>query len=314
MSKITVRDVHQDAALTNFAIGYHPTGFVAERIAPPVKVNNESDKYYIWDRQSAFQVGPDADGTTSLRADKTESKTIDFGLSTSTYTAEEYALKILVSDREKKNSDSILRLRDSKRRRLQDILMLEQEIRVSTLLVTQANWASGHYAEPNPNWNESNPTIEKDIDTGKEAVRKAIGVEPNTIIIPAAVAKWMKRDSTIRDLIKYTHADLLVNGDLPPRLWNMDVIIPGSTYSSSKEGASSVTYSDVWGDTVVMLYVDPQPVIDSPTAVKIFRAEEWMVNTWREPKFKSEAIEISVIQDEVLTSNISGYILTNALA
>ena len=82
---IKVRDVHENAVLTNFALGYHPFGMLAENIIKPVRVNKESDKYYVWDRPSAFRV--QADGMMSLRADKTESKEIDFGISTSNNTA-----------------------------------------------------------------------------------------------------------------------------------------------------------------------------------------------------------------------------------
>lgn len=312
MSKITVKDVHVDAVLTNFSVGYHPGGMVAEKVTGVMKVKKESDKYYVWDRPSAFKVS--SFGTMSLRADGTEAKVIDFGLSTSTYQAEEYALATMVTDRQKENADDVLKLRESKVRRIKDLLMLEQEIRVATLMTTTANWASGHNAEPNPNWNESSPTIEKDIDTGKEVVRKAIGFEPNTIIIPAAVAKWVKRDSTIRELIKYTQNDLLVNGDLPPTMFNMRVVIPGAIYTASTEGASSVTYSDVWSDNVVLLYVPPTTDLDSPNGVKIFRAQDTMVRTWREEKKKAEMIEVSVVQDEVITSSLSGYVLTNTLA
>ncbi len=312
MSKITVKDVHVDAVLTNFSVGYHPGGMVAEQVTGVMKVKKESDKYYVWDRPSAFKVS--SSGTMSLRADGTEAKVIDFGLSTSTYQAEEYALATMVTDRQKENADDVLKLREAKVRRIKDLLMLEQEIRVATLMTTTANWASGHNAEPNPKWNESSPTIEKDIDTGKEVVRKAIGFEPNTIVIPAAVAKWVKRDSTIRDLIKYTQNDLLVNGDLPPTMFNMRVVIPGAIYTASTEGASSVTYSDVWSDSVVLLYVPPTTDLDSPNGVKIFRAQDTMVRTWREEKKKAEMIEVSVVQDEVITSSLSGYVLTNTLA
>ena len=312
MSKVTVKDVHQDAVLTNFALGYHPFGMVAENVIKPMKVLKESDKYYIWDRPSAFRVS--SDGTMSLRADKTEAKEVDFGLSTSTYSAEEYALKILISDREKDNADSVLKLRESKLRRLQDLLMLEQEIRVATLLTTAANWDTAHTDTPSVKWDAaSGVVIEKNIDDAKEVVRKAIGVEPNTIIIPAAVAKVMKRDSTIRDLVKYTHSDLLVNGDLPRRLFNMDVVIPGAVYTVSLEGASSITYTDVWSDNVVLLHLPSETTMDSPDSVKIFRSKEWEVRAWREEKLRSEAIEASVIQDEVLASNISGYLYTNVL-
>lgn len=313
MSKITVRDVHVDQVLTNMSIGYHPHGMVAENIIKPVKVNKESDKYYVWDRPSAFRTHS-SDGKFSLRADKTEAKEIDFGLSTATYTAEEYALKILISDREKDNADSVLRLRESKLRRLQDILMLEQELRIAALLTTTGNWDSNNYGAPSVKWDAaSSVVIEKNIDTGKEAVRRAIGMEPNTIIIPAAVAKVMKRDATIRDLVKYTHSDLLVNGDLPQRLFNLNVVIPGAVYNNSKEGNATQTYTDVWGDNVVMLYLPPTSQLDSPDSVKIFRARDWEVRSWRVEEKRSEAIEVSVIQDEVLASNISGYLLNDVL-
>ena len=312
MSKITVRDVHVDQVLTNFSIGYHPGGMIAENVAGLMPVKKESDKYYVWDRPSAFRVS--ASGTMSLRPDKSEAKVVDFGLSTSTYQAEEYALVALISDREKDNADDVLKLRESKTRRVKDLIALEQEIRVATLYTTTANWATLHNAEPDPNWNESSPTIELDIDTGKEVVRKAIGFEPNTIIIPAAVAKWVKRDSTIRELIKYTQNDLLVNGDLPPTMFNMKVVIPGSIYTASGEGATSITYTDTWSDTVVLAYIPGSTSLDSPDGVKIFRSRNNMVKTWREEKKSSEAIEYSIIQDEVVTSSLSAYLLTNTLA
>jgi len=311
MSKVTVKDVHVDQALTNLSIGYHPAGMVAERVSPPITVAHESDRYYIWDRPSAFRVS--ATGIMSLRPDKSEAKEVDFGLDTSSYQAEEYALKILISDREKKNADSVLRLRESKLRRVQDLLMLEQEIRVATLLTTAGNWAANHSGDPG-NWAAGTPTIEADIDGAKEVVRAAIGIDPNTIIIPAQIARVIKRDATIRDLIKYTHADLLVNGDLPARLWNMDVIIPGATYTASVEGAATITYADVWGDDVVLLYVNRESTIDTPQVVKTFRSKGWEVRSWRVEEKRSEAIEASVIQDEVLTSNVSGYLLTDVIS
>ncbi len=310
-----VRDVHVDQVLTNFSIGYHPFGMIAEQIVPVINVNNESDKYYIWDKASAFRV--QANGRMSLRADKSEAKEVDFNLSTATYTAEEYALKLLISEREKKNADSALRLRESKLRRLQDLLLLEQEIRVATLLTTSANWAASNTATPGVKWDAaSNVVIEKNIDVAKEAVRTAIGVLPNTIVIPASVAVVAKRDPTLRELIKYTQNNLLVNGDLPPTLFGMRVVMPGATYTTSKEGtaAASVTYADIWGDNVLLLYVPPSDMaMDAPSSAKIFRARPWEVRSWDVPEKRSEAIEASVIQDEVLTSNVAGYLLTDVL-
>lgn len=130
----------------------------------------------------------------SLRADKSEAKEVDFKLSTATYTAEEYALKILLSDREKDNADSALRLQGIQTAKASRPIDAGTGIRVGTLLTTGANWATGHTTSPSTKWDAaSGVTIEANIDTAKEAVRKAIGVLPNTLVIPASVAVVVKK-------------------------------------------------------------------------------------------------------------------------
>jgi len=282
-----------------------------------VKVVKESDKYYIWSRTDKLRV------PNSLRADGAESNEVNFDVSTDSYMCEEYALKGKITDRQKKNADSALNLEVNKTKAVQDLLMLGQEQRVATLLTTTANWASTNHVTRSgtQQWNnasfdgDSTYGIEASIDTAKEAVRQySGGYEPNTIIIPSAVAKVMKRDTYIRDLVKYTHADLLIDGDLPPKLWGLDVKIPKAVYVSSKKGASSDTYADVWGKNVILLYVPPTAGIDLPSAGYIFRAQNWSVSKWYEDKKKATFVEPSVIQDEVITSNVLGYLLVSVIA
>ena len=317
-----VNEVHIDAALSNVSIGYHPTGFIAENIFPIVPVKKESDKYYVWNKDSAFRI-PD----TTQRADGTRSKTVGFGLSSASYAAEEYALNTEVTDRQRDNADSVINLRSAKTRRVKDILALDQEKRVATLLTTQANWASTNRVQRSgtQQWNNASFSatsaygIEATIDAGKEAIRQAIGRDPNYIIIPSAISKVMKRDSAIKDLIKYTHSELLVDGDLPPMLWKMKVMIPSSIYATSVEGNATQSYADVWGKHVVLIYVPDNPQIDEVSAGYIFRVANgahtpWGVRTWREEAEKKEIVEVEVCQDEVLTSNVAGYFIEDAIA
>jgi len=319
-----VNEVHIDVALSNVSLGYHPKGMIAEEIFPIVSVKKESDKYYIWNKGEAFRV-PD----TTQRADGTRSKTIGFSLSTSTYSAEEYALNIEVTDRQVVNADSVINLRSAKTRRVKDILMLDQEIRVSSLLTTQANWASTNRVQLSgtDQWNNASydsdapdGSIEYRIDTGKEAIRTQTGGhEPNKIIIPSAVAKVMKRDATVRELIKYTHANLLVDGDLPPVLWNMKVIIPKVSKNTNVEGNATQTLSDVWGKHVLLIYAPETPQIDELSCGYIFRCVNsahtaWGVRTWREDPEKKEVIENEVCQDEKLVSNVAGYFIEDVIA
>lgn len=312
-----VRQVHQNQALSNIAVGYHPQGFIAESIFPVLSVAKESDKYYLWNRHEPFR------RENTLRADGAESNEVSFSVSTSTYQAEEYALKIGVTDRQVANADSALQLKISKTKRLKEKLLVDLEYRVATLLQTQGNWASTNRVQLSSTQQFNNASfdstskvnaIEVRIDTGKEAVRTQIGREPNTIIIPSAVAKIIKRDSAVRDLIKYTHADLLVDGDLPPVLWGLKVIIPKATYCSTKEGASTQTMADIWGKHMIMLYVNPNAAIDDVSAGYIFRSKNWNTKEWREEEKSRQVVETGYIQDEKIVSNVAGYFIEDCIA
>jgi hypothetical protein len=313
MSQVNVKTVHVDAALTNLAIAYtQKSGFVADQAMKILRVNKESDKYYKWDRGNTFRI------PETLRADGAKSNKVVFDLSTSSYQTEEYALNADVTDRQVANADSILKLRASKMRFVQDLLMADREKRVATLLTTAGNYDSAVRTTLSgaKQWNDSSfvGSIEKDLDTGKEAVRSLIGVEPNVIIIPAAVAKVMKRDAMIRELIKYTQSDLLVNGDLPPSIFNMRVLIPTPVEITSRRGASSTTTSDIWGKNVVMTYVPSEGSIDTPAHGYTFRSRDFLVKSWREEAESKEVIEVSVMDDEVITSNVSGYLLASCIS
>ncbi len=309
-----VNEVHENAALSNVSIGYHPKGMIADRVFPVIPVMHETDIYYTWDKDMGLRF---IDG---LRADGTESKTVSYNVSKSTYSCEEYALKVKVTDREVKNADSVLRLETSKTKRVTGQLLLGQERRVAALLTTQANYPASNRVQLSgvSQWDNASfaGSIEKDFDDGKEAVRFGTGgMDPNFAIIPSAVSKVVKRDADIRDLIKYTHADLLVDGDLPPMLWGLEVMIPKTVYTLSKEGNATQTYVDVWGKHVVLGFnPGAEGSIDTPAFGYIFRNQEFKAFQWYEEKLKTTFIEVSMIQDELLTSNVSGYLMEDVIS
>ncbi len=254
-----------------------------------------------------------------LRADGAKSKTLSYNLSTSTYQCEEYALNVKITDRERDNADSVLRLEKSKTKRVMGQLLIGQERRLATLLTTQGNYPASNRVQLAgvTQWDNAAfaGSIEEDMDDGKEAVRMGTGTDPNFIIIPSAVAKVVKRNTAIRDLIKYTHAKLLVDGDLPPELWNMKVLIPKAVYTASVEGNATQTYVDVWGKHCVLGYnPGAEGAIDTPAFGYIFRKTAPTTFSWYEAKYKSTFIEVSMIQDEVMTSNVSGYLIEDCIA
>ncbi len=302
-------DIHVDAALSNFAVKLGQFGFVADIVLPPVPVVKESDKYYKFGTEHL-----NAEYKTQ-RAPGHKSTEIEWNTTTASYQAEEHALSQLLPDRIVANADAPIRPRQTTTTLLIEKIRLGIEERVKDLLVNTSTFSN---TTPSTKWDAaSGVTIEKNIDDAKEAFAKASGKEPSHILIPPAVAKVVKRDSTIRELIKYTQADLLVNGDLPPTLFNMQVVIPGAIANSAKPGLTA-SIARVWSDDkVLLLYVDPTPGIQVVTVGVQFRVSsagmEITVKSWRDEERGGEMIEALILQDEVVVSAECGYIINDVL-
>lgn len=305
-SNITPKSVHVDAVLTNIAVKYRNMALVGERILPVVPVKKESDKYYIFRKEEMIL-------EKALRAAGAPSKEITWDVDTSTYSAEEYSLSHLVPDRVANNADVPLRPKITSTQKLTDKILLSQERRVQQLVQNTTNVTAG--ATPSTQWDQSSPDIEGDIDAAKDGIRLAAGVEPTSILLPYKVAQRVKRDSTVRNLIRYTvPGDILLrNGDLPPVLWNLEVIIAGAVYNTANE-AQTESLADIWSDNVLVFYKEATPSIDVLSLGYIFRVGSFVTKTWRDEPRAGDMIEVGVIEDEKLVASSAGYLIRNVLS
>jgi hypothetical protein len=90
-------ELQVEATLTNFSIGYKPANLIADKVLPIINVGQETGIYYEWDRGLSFQAPP------SLRADGTRPNTVQLRAKKVSFSLEEYALEIGMTDREEKN-------------------------------------------------------------------------------------------------------------------------------------------------------------------------------------------------------------------
>ncbi len=303
-------DVHVDAPLTNLALQFRNRAFVAEQVFPVVPVVKESDLYYTFSREELRDV-------ETRRAAGALAKEVDWLPSTATYTAEEYALRHLLPDRIIQNADSPVRPRINTVNKLQKWIWLGIEKRIQA--IAQAGGNAVATVAASPKWDGTSPTIEKDIDTAKDSVRNNAGVEPNSIVLAENVKDVVKRDSTVRDLIRYVvnggpnNMELLVNGELPPVLWNLSVIIAGATEDTSRLGASS-SIAKIWNDAVPVFYREMSVSLDTVSWGYIMRVQNPIVKSYRDEHRNGEYIEVSVIQAEELITANAANLITDVLS
>lgn len=308
----TVGNVHVNQALTNLLVGYDPGGYVADLVLPPLPVKNESDLYYRIDRASSVT------RVETLTPDRAAAREVDFRWDRGVYNAQRYALATTISDRERNNADDQLTLEATSTQLIQDLIRLDLELKAAALLSvanTSGVVLSGANQFDNANFTASGIPIEQRIDDAKASVRAAIGRYPNTIVIPAAVAQYVKRDPKIRELTKYT-TNVLVNGDLPDTLWGMRVIIPEAVYSTSNEAAANPAISDIWGKAIRVMYVAPTPAMRTPSTGYQFRvtSDDFRVYEWREERRHIDCFEVGVTQDMALVVPRATYVIEAAIS
>jgi hypothetical protein len=302
----TVSSVHVNAALTSLAISYKNYELVWDRIFPIVPVAKESDTYFVFNKEEL----QDED---ALRAAGAEAREITWDVTTATYTAQEYTLRHLLADRIIANADVAVRPEISTVNKLMRKILLGTERRTALLCQNTVN--VGTAATPSIKWDGTSPTIEKDIDTAKDTVRLAIGTEPTSIMLPYKVKNAVKRDSTIRDLIRYniTPPDILLrNGELPPVIFNLEVIIAGAIRNTANEGQTE-SLGDVWTDNSLVFYKEPNPGLEALSYGYTFRVQTPIVKKYRVDTRGGVMIEVGVTQTEKVTASSAGYLLTDLL-
>lgn len=322
--------VHVDQFLTDFSIKYRNAALIADEVCPPIDVKKRTDVYPIYGRES-MRI---EDDTVAPRANvnQTDSYTVT---SYGSYICQKHALKDRVDWSERDCADDPLSPDLDVTQNLTDKILLAKELRVARMYTTAANWTpvatisgvsytgalnvlsdlGATYQWDNASFDSTKPNtqIKAIIDAAKTAVRKQIGVDPNTIIIPDPIAKVMSRDKTFVDLIRYTHADLASNGDLPPVLWNMNVKIPMSIMDTAERGKTFKS-GDVWGNNIVVAYVAPNP--RSPrtfTATMGFRYKPFWVTKETHITDEYDEVCVSEVRDERVTSSSCAFLIQNPI-
>lgn len=273
-----------DPVLSNLARKYKSNGFIGRSLLPEISVSTLSGQYPVFTKQFWFQNDVD-----NLIADRQPTKEIDYEWSLDTYGIKEYGLKVGWTDLELQQAHESLRFERTKVEFLTHRIELAHEVRVAALLRKTTNGGGLNLgAAPSTNWDQDAATIEADIKTGVLAIYDATGMLPNTIVIPYKVAYAMALQEDIRAILRSdatgAGVQYLTLGSriIPSVIHGMRVVIPQGPQIDSGREPSSGSISEIWGDHVRLLYVDPSAGWGMPSVAYLFRHTPKKVLRWRE--------------------------------
>ena len=299
-----VENVHKDQILTNISIMYRNAAYVGTELMPIVPVKKKSDIYYVYDSKAdRFRI------PKTLRAPKTESRTVDWKVTTDGYVCDEHALNDLIDDIERDNADSPLNLEVDTVEFITDILQLGLEMRIKDILEVSLSANA-----PSIKWDiytdGSDPIV--DIETGKDAIHAVIFREPNILLLGKAVYDKLKHHPKILDRIKYVQKGV-VTPELMASVFEVEKVIVGKAgYNTAKEGKpESLSY--LWGKNAILAYVEPKPGIKKFSLGYTFQSQTFQTRRARIEVKHSDWFEVGDIEAEKMVCVACGYRISPAI-
>ena len=301
----SLSQVHVDVPLTNFALKWTHPSYLNYQICPAVPVKFESDKYYKFNEAREDIVRPNA-----LRAVGDKANEVGFRVTQDSYSCEEYALVYPLADRIRDNQDQPMRLRQRGTQHVLDKLMLDKEARLQAIMQDTGGTIPG--ANVGTKWDDTGADPEGDIQGAKSIVRRAIGMEPNSILLARPVAdalvRYLKGSLTALNM-----ATKLTFMDLPDVLWGLKVYIGDGIIRTNNPGQATPTVADIWDETVVVFYQDASPAIDVMSFMYTFQKRPFTTKTWRDESREVEYIQVSHLEVEKLVAAPAAYQLRDTL-
>jgi hypothetical protein len=265
-------NVHIDVVLTDISVAWPNEGLVGNVLFPPVPVQKQSNKYYIFQGREGWYPALDDARAPGSEANEVPGLTV----STGAYFCNEHALQIAVTDEERQNADSPLSPDVDGAEMLASRIALGKEYRIHSLVTTAANFnstltialtsspqtgANGTFGVQWDTYATSTPI--RDIRQASRDIHNISFLSPNIAIIPYQVMSALEDTSDFITRIQYTQRAVLTP-DLVATLLSLDnVVVPGFGMATNNP-AQTLALQYMWGKEVLLAYNPPRPGLKVP--------------------------------------------------
>lgn len=238
-----------DPVLTTIAQGYSNASMVGSTLFPTVQVSKLKGKIPVFGKDS-FII---RDMNRAIRTQSNRIAPSDIDLVS--FETQEKDLEIAIDYIEEEESADYNRLEQRIAKQLVDIMLLDKEKAIADLVQNSANFVTDLKHEITSN--EAFDDYTKDIDPiliikdCMSAVRTRIARYPNTMVIGDSSYNALINHPKVIEKVKYSGLTNVSTKILSELLDIPNISVGLSVYSSD-----GTTFTDVWGDNIVLAYVD----------------------------------------------------------
>lgn len=315
MPQPTRSQVHVDAVLTNLSVAFmnDMDNFVASKVFPTVNVAKQSDLYFRYTQADFYR------DQAQVRAGGTESAGSGYGLSTSTYSSQVYALHKDVDDQVRSNSDAPLDPDMDATRFLTHQMMIRQERDWASSFFTTSVWDTD--STPSTLWDASGSDPIGNIQDGIGTILDNTGYLANTLVLSYNAYKTLRNHPDFVDRYKYTSADSITPELIGKVLDIPRVMVMKGVYNSAAEGASA-SFAQIGDKDALLCYVADSAGLMTASAGYNFvwtgvgggLGTSTAVSRFRMDHLRADRIEIESAWDFNVVSAALGYFFSNPVA
>lgn len=302
--------IHVDRPLTNISIAFKSEGLIADELFPQVPVVHETDSYFVFDRANSMRT-PRAE-----RANGADAAEDNIVMTTATYRVAEFALKDIITDRDRNNQDPGLNLEVSTVEDLTDKILRVKEVDAATLVFTNGNWANESSLAAAGAWSAnttvSNPIL--NMDSGASTVLTNSGRPANVGVLDYRTFLAAKEHTSIVERIRFVSSDS-VTPKLLQGLFNLEMLLIAKGQQNTAVEGVAATMANIWTDSAWIGYVEQSPGLRRPSALYCFKQSGGgtEVRRWRDDPRKGEWFEVSQKYAQDSPASECGYLIVDTV-
>ncbi len=314
----TPRDLHVDQLLTQISIAFKNPSYIADQLFPMVPVRKQSDKVPKYDQSFWFR------DQAVIRAPGTKSTGGGYKVNTAdTYFSDRFSFRFEIPDELRDNQDDPFNVDRDGTEFVTDKMMMRREAAFATDFFTTSVWGTDRVgASDFVQWNDyagSSPLV--DVTAFKDTIESLIAREGMQLAIGKQVWIQLKWHPDLIDSIKYTQRGQ-VSTEIAASLMELESLLIGrAIQTTDPEGTaeSSVTYTRIWGNDGLLLFVPQRPSLLTPAAGYTFvwnrvaNANQFM-KRMRDEEREVDIIEGNSYFDQKQTVANAGLFISNAVA
>lgn len=297
--------------LSEHARGYRQQGLVATRLFPLAPVSAYGGQIIEFGKES-FRL------YQSRRAPGTATKRVRFGHAGKPYAITPSALEASVPREIMQDAAQVpgINLATRAVNVVLRSLQLEHEWNSAQIARNTANYDSDHRLTltSTDRWTSDTSDPIGDVDVGKEAVRRAIGVKPNTMLVGPTCMSALKRHP---DIVARTgsNSTRIVTAQVLADIFGVQNVIEGEATVAT--GAND-DLGDIWGDDVILAYsslgADLNANVEEPSYgyTYVIDGHPLVEEPYWDNSTKSWVYGVSFDNTPVLSGMLAGYLIKDA--